>query len=242
MTSRKFEKKHSFAYRNSYQLFYYNTSHLPLTAFTKGEQYNLAEAVMLESKFRTEIIEAENADQVVNILDKQFAITEVTNMPQKDWLDIVEQIIEDHNLIIGRHDLIIPVKSWFKAKRENLTSTTEASNKKKPKKTMPPIEVLEDAVKNVDALNKIYKILIDANLIDKDTKILKEESSGKLGHFVSTIRLFNTKGYFKREPSRDEYLNICNNTFRLNVSKSTVYNHKTRAKTSLTIPPFIPID
>jgi len=101
-----------------------------------------------------------------------------------------------------------------------------------------PINTLVDAVKSNDALNQIYTLLIDAKLIDKDTKIFKDSTGGNKGHFYSTIISFNEKGYFKRKPHRSEYLNICNNTFNADIKESTARNNKTRPATTLTIPPF----
>ncbi len=109
------------------------------------------------------------------------------------------------------------------------------NNSIKPK---APINTLEDAVKNNDALNKIYVLLSEAELIDKDTKILKDKTGGYKGHFYSTIISFNEKGYFKRQPNKSEYLNICNNTFKADIKEGTARNHKTRQATTLNIPPF----
>ena len=112
----------------------------------------------------------------------------------------------------------------------------------KPVKQKEPINTLEDAVINNDALNKIHEILIEAKLIDKDTKVFKDKTGGNKGHFYSSIILFNEKGYFKRRPIKPEYLNICNNTFKADIKESTARNHKTRQGSTLVIPPFIPND
>jgi hypothetical protein len=105
-----------------------------------------------------------------------------------------------------------------------------------------PIKTLEDAVINNNALHKIYSLLIEAKLIDKDTKILMDEGKGKKGILYSTLILFYVKGYFEREPEKFEYLNICKNSFNVTIGESTARNHKTRKQSVLNIPHFTEID
>ncbi|WP_295654683.1 hypothetical protein [uncultured Mucilaginibacter sp.] len=116
---------------------------------------------------------------------------------------------------------------------------SELSNQKPIVKPPPqPINCLEDAIINDAAKENIFRILISNELIDKDTKFFTDKKSGKKGAFYSSIILFAEKGYFKRIPVVHEYLNICNNTFRANISKATANNHKTRAASTLNIPSF----
>jgi len=104
------------------------------------------------------------------------------------------------------------------------------------------INTLEDVTINDYAKENIYDILITAGLIDKDTKIVIDQESGNKGYFFSTILLFFEKGYYKRKPSQIEYLAICKNTFKIDISPGTAKNNKTRPASKLIVPPFISID
>lgn len=110
---------------------------------------------------------------------------------------------------------------------------------KPQKKIKGEIKFIEDAAKDKNALTLILSILIEADLIDADSKIFKDNSGGSKGHFYSTIESFHTKGYFSRKPSKVEYLAICKNSFGAEISESTARNSQTRAKGISTIPPFI---
>ncbi|SOD12395.1 hypothetical protein [Pedobacter xixiisoli] len=115
---------------------------------------------------------------------------------------------------------------------------SELSNQKtiiEPKKNY---KILEDAVIYDRAFKKIIEILVNANLIDKETYILIDKRASAKGHFYSTIISLFEKGYFKRRPTTHEYREICRNTFKVEISKATADNHKTRAAGLPNIPPF----
>ena len=112
----------------------------------------------------------------------------------------------------------------------------------KPVKQKEPINTLADAAINDEAERKIFEVLITAGLIDKESKIVTDKAGGNKGHFYSTIILFFDKGYFSKKPTAQEYLNICKNTFKIDISTSTANNHTTRPKCSFVIPVFIPTD
>lgn len=99
--------------------------------------------------------------------------------------------------------------------------------------------VVEDIVKNEKALSELYDILIKADLIDKDTKIFIDKTQGGKGYFYSTLLKFREKGYFKREPSIREYLDICINSFSIKISDGTARNKKSLPQSVIDIPAFV---
>jgi len=135
-----------------------------------------------------------------------------------------------HELLYISIDILKEVLS-FRIHHSQILSDT------KPK-TKIIFTTLGDAVVNNEAKSQIYKILIDAKLIDAESKIFIDNTVGTAGFFYSTLILFFNKGYFTRRPTKEEYLNICQNTFKIRVSESTAKNHKTRAAGLSNIPNF----
>lgn len=99
-------------------------------------------------------------------------------------------------------------------------------------------ENLTDATVNEKATYQILELLAKADLIDNETNNFKDSANGHKGHFISTIILFFEKNYLKRKPTHLEYLNICKNSFKLEVSIGSIKNKTTRPPSSLNIPPF----
>jgi len=108
------------AYYYRYMLFSYNTSNFRLTNSSTKEENFLLRNIILEIKFKNEVSRAQTEEDVLAILNKQYLITELEDIPKTIWLKLVGNIIEKNNLLhfdIAKHNA---VKRWFKKRREEI--------------------------------------------------------------------------------------------------------------------------
>lgn len=198
--------------------------------FIKDEIPNIKNETLASIKRYQEDIEVLGNEKVTPILEA-FLISAI------ELYNLGIDYLQPHNdndfksaadsILLGMLEIM-----WIKSLLKEIKQTNSIP------KDNTVFENLTDAAVNEKAMYQILALLVEADLIDRETNNFKDSANGHKGHFISTIILFFEKNYLKRKPTHAEYLNICKNSFKLEVSIGTIKKTNAHPYSSLTIPPF----
>lgn len=93
---------------------------------------------------------------------------------------------------------------------------------KKQSKNSDTTITIEDVAVSKKAAEEIYKILIKASLIQKESKIFVDTAKGGKVFLCAILFDLLGKGYFKRRLKNDDFMAVCLNSFAVPISLGTM--------------------